>query len=151
MTDGKIFRCPIRPTHQWGTAAIIKSIWCFIHYLKAYQKAWDFLTASVPISSMRPTDQAQATNSGTEDCLYRKASGQFASPSQATGQIKRRIFERNRDASLRRISQKAWLRNVIERFRYNIFLTDHFSGSFLKFIVCWFRKESCWIVRKKHV
>lgn len=151
MTDEKIFRCPIGPPHQWGTAAIIKTIGRFINYLNAHQKAWHLLKASVPISSMRPTDQAQATDSGTEDCLYCEASGQFDSPSQATGQIKRRIFEQSRDASLRRISQKTWLRNFIERFRYNIFLTDHFSVNFHKFIACWFLKDSWVILTEKYV
>lgn len=150
MADEKIFRCPIRPTHQRGTRIIIKTIWRFINSFGARQKAWHLIKTSIPISAMRPTDQAQATDSGTEDCLECEASDRFDPTFETTSQIEWRIFERNRDASLRTISQKRWLRNFIERSRRNIFLTDHFSGNFHKLIVCWFLKDSSINLRKKY-
>jgi hypothetical protein len=153
MTDEKIFGCPIRPTHQWGTATIIKKIFRFLDGLRPHQKARHFLAASVPVFSICPRNQTNVADSGTKDRIYREASSKFESPSQTAGQINGRIPERSGDASLRRISQKAkaWLRNLIERFKGNISLTDRFSARFLRFIVCWFPKDSCMILGKKYV
>lgn len=153
MTDEKIFQRTICPAYQWSAEAIVKAFLGFLNCLSAHQKTWYFLTASVPISSKRRRNQAAATDSGTEDCVYREASDKFDPPSQTMGEIKRRISEWSRGASLRRILEKAkaWLRNLNERFKCNIFLTDRFSGSFPKSIVCWFHKEIHFIVRKKYV
>ncbi len=153
MTDEKSFQCPICATHQWSAETIGKPFFGRLDGLRPHQKTWHFLTAGVPISSKRPRNKTQATDSGTQDCVCRKASGQFDPPAQTTGQINGRISERSGGASLRRISQKAkaWLRNLIESFRCNISLTGPLRGSFLKSIVCWFRKEIPFIVRKKYV
>lgn len=153
MTDEKIFRRTIRPTHQWGIEASVKTLFCFLDCLNPYQKTRHLFPAGVPISSMRPRNQTSTADSGTEECVYCKASDRLDSASQTTSQINRRITERSGDASLRRISQKAkaWLRRLIERFKCNISLIDHFSARFLKFIVCWFPKDSWEILRKKYV
>lgn len=153
MTDEKMFQRTIHPTNQWSAKTIGKTLFGRLDGLRPHQKAWHFLTAGVPISSKRPRNKTQATDSGTQDGIYREASDKSDAPSQTTGEINRRISEWSGGASLRRISQKAkaWLRNLIESFRCNISLTDRFSGSFLKSIVCWFHKEKNLITRKKHV
>ncbi len=153
MTDEKILQCTICPAYQWGPEVIVKAFFRSLDYFHAHPKTWHFLAAGIPVSSKRRSKQAGVADSGTQDCVYSKASDQFAPPSQTTDEIDRRIPEWGGGASLRRISQKArpWLRNFLERFRRNIFLTDRFSGSFLKFIVCWFPKEKNFMTRKKHV
>lgn len=151
MTDEKIFQRTIRPTYQWSREAIVKTLFGCFDCFSTHQKVWHFLAAGVPISSKCPRNQAEVTDSGTQDCLYREASGQFDPPSQTTGEINGRVFKWSGGTSLRRISEKTWLRNLIERFKSNIFLTDRLRGSFLKFIACLFRKEIHFIVRKKHV
>jgi hypothetical protein len=153
MTDEKIFRRTIRPTCQRGTEAFVKTLFGRFNGLSAHQKAWHLLKTSIPISSVCATDQTQAADSGTEECVYREASGQFDLSSEATSQIKRRISEQIGHASLRGIPQKAktWLRNLSARFKCNISLTERFSGSFFKFIVCWFLKDSYMNLRRKYV
>jgi len=151
MADEKSFQRPICTTHQRSTEAIGKTLFGRLDGLRPHQKAWHFLTAGVPISSKRPKNKTQATDSGTQEGVYREASDQSDSPAQTTSQINGRISERSGGASLRRISEKTWLKNLIESFRCNISLTDPLRGSFLKSIVCWFRKEIPFIIRKKHV
>jgi hypothetical protein len=151
MADEKIFWRPIRPTYQRNTEAFVKTPFGFLDCLNAHQTTRHFLAAGVPISSKRPRNQRGATDSGTKDCVYREASGQFDSPSQAMGPIERRIPEWSGHASLRGISQKTWLKNLIEKFKCNIFLTDRFNESFHKSIVCWFPKEKIFVMRKNRV
>lgn len=150
MADEKIFRRPVCPTHQWSFEAVVKTLFGFLDGLNAHQKTRHLLAAGVPVSSKRPRSQTGIADSGTEDCFHREASNQFDSPSQATGPIERRIPEWSGHASVRGISEKAWLRKLIERFKRTIFLIGHRDGSFLKSIACWFLKEVCCPTKKSH-
>jgi hypothetical protein len=151
MADEKIFQRTIYPAYQWSPETIVKALFCFLDCLNSHQKAPHFFAAGIPVSSKRPRNQRGTTDSGTEDCVYRETSVQFDSPSQATGPIERRITEWSGHASLRGISQKTWLRNLIEEFKCNIFLTGRFNESFHKSIACWFPKEKIFIMRKNRV
>ena len=151
MTDEKIFQRTIYPAYQWSPETIIKAFFCFLDCLNPHQKVRHFLAAGVPISSKCPRNQTKAADSGTKDGVYRETPNKFDPPSQATGQINRGIAEWSGDASLRGISQKTWLRNLIESFRRNMSLTGCFNESFHKSIAYWCPKEKIFIMRKNYV
>ena len=74
MTDEKILQRTICPAHQWCPEAAAKTFFRSLDYFRAHQKTWHFLAAGVPISSKRRSEQAGVAGSGTQDCVYGKAS-----------------------------------------------------------------------------
>ena len=74
MTDEKILQRTICPAYQWCPEVIVKAFFRSFNYFCDHQKTWHFLAAGVPISSKRRSEQAGVAGSGTQDCVYGKAS-----------------------------------------------------------------------------
>ena len=116
MTDGEVFGCQSRATHQWGIAVIKEALYPRRSCCGAGEAPPYFAKTGASVCGGGIEKERGLADSGAQDSVHGETTRQLGAPLERVGEIDGGIFERHGNASSGGISKKreAWLRGRAE-------------------------------------